>query len=99
MLRSVTKIVHGVTAYSNGSCRCLECRKAWATYIRARRACRSRYYDARTAVTRVALTPLAQRILRAAAQRDGYDPGDVMEDLVRKHGPQHAFDETASTET
>jgi len=33
-----TKIVHGVSGYSNWDCRCLVCKKAWSEYLRGRRA-------------------------------------------------------------
>jgi len=33
-----TQIKHGVSGYSNWDCRCADCKAAWSTYLRDRRA-------------------------------------------------------------
>lgn len=91
---------HGsVKGYKSG-CRCAECRGAWSGYYGRRRRLRvpvtqtrARRFDGKSAApTSVLLSPLAKGILMAAKARTGDSVSEIVERLVREHGPRLAGD-------
>lgn len=93
----------GTRAKYNGGCRCEQCRAAWATYMRQRRAPGARANAIARALDSlereiataddVALTvdtklsPLAARILTRVAHKTQRLPSEVVDELLRMYGP------------
>lgn len=100
--RTLDLAAHNRSGYAKG-CRCATCRTDWATYIRewkhAKGLCKprasERFYAGPFATQTVKLTPLALRLLAGTAERTGRPTHDVVEQLVREHAEDVAFERVA----